>query len=61
MIKRNQNQEASFNYGYGEQNTKMETSSFETSTPKKNMDYECEDCSDKSECVDCIVAGDGRT
>ena len=33
--------------------TEIESRSFETSTPKKKRD--CEECYDKSECVDCIV------
>ena len=36
----------------------MESSSFKTSTPKKITEVkrnECEDCSNQSECVECIV------
>ena len=34
--------------------SEMELSMFKISSPKKR-NYECEDCADKSECVDCIV------
>ena len=34
--------------------SKIETSSFQTSTPKKRDD-KCEDCANESECVECIV------
>ena len=34
--------------------SEIKSSMFKTSTPKK-MNYECEDCDYKSECVECIV------
>ena len=42
--------------------TEIESRSFETSTPKKKTEFlrnECEDCSNKSECVECIVRHGG--
>ena len=38
-----------------ELNPCLEPSSFKSSTPKKEISDECEDCEEQSECVDCIV------
>ena len=43
-----------FNDHEMEMEMEMEQNNFQTSTPKKRK-YECEDCANQSECVECIV------
>ena len=42
------------NFNDHEMEMEMEQNNFQTSTPKKRK-YECEDCANQSECVECIV------
>ena len=55
MKRRSQNRKRSLENGCNELNPCLEPSSFKSSTPKKEISDECEDCEEQSECVDCTV------